>query len=62
MKLLPNKGKQIFRVHVKHYYNFDGGNPTQYYTFFHTPGNSEILRELLANNTTYFYRVYIKQY
>ena len=61
-ELLPNKSKHIFRVHIKHYWHFDGVTPKQYYTLFQTPGNTDIFRELLANNTTHFSRVYIKQY
>ena len=26
-ELLPNKNKQIFRVHIKHYQHFDGVTP-----------------------------------
>ena len=61
-ELLPNKSKQIFRVHIKHYQHFDGVTPKQYYILFQTPGNTDIFRELLGNNTTHFSRVYIKQY
>ena len=60
-KLLTNKSKHIFRVHIKHYWQLEGVTPKQYYTLFQISGNSGIFRELLANNTTHFSRVYIKQ-
>ena len=54
--------KQIFRVHMKHYWHFDGVTPKQYQTLFQTPDDIDIFKELLANNDTHFSRVYIKQY
>ena len=58
-ELLPNKSKQIFRVHIKQY--FEGVTPKQSYTLFKKSNNNDIFRELLANNTTHFSKVYIKQ-
>ena len=57
-ELLPNKSKHIFRVHIKHYWHFEGVTPKQYYTLFQTSGNTDIFRELLTNDTTHFSRVY----
>ena len=57
LALLPNKSIQIFRVHIKHYWHFDGVTPKQYYTIFQTPGNTDIFRELLMNNATHFSRI-----
>ena len=59
-ELLPNKSKHIFRVHIKHYWHFEGVTRKQYYTLFQTSSNTDIFRELLSNNTTHFSRAYIK--
>ena len=59
-ELLPNKSKHIFRVHIKHYWHFEGVTPKQYYPLFQTSSNTDIFRELLSNNTTHFSRAYIK--
>ena len=61
-ELLPNKSKHIFRVHIKHYWHFEGVTRKQYYTLFQTSSNTDIFRELLSNNTTHFSRAYIKPY
>ena len=73
-ELLPNKSKHIFSFHIKHYWHFQGVAPKQYYTHFQTSNNTDIFRELLANNTNfsrfhiiikqywYFQRVTVKQY
>ena len=61
-ELLPNKSKHIFRVHIKHYWHFEGFTPKQYYTLCQTSSNTDVFRELRADNTTHFSRVYIKQY
>ena len=61
-ELLPSKSKQIFIVHIKHYWHFDGVTSKQQYTLFQTLGSTDIFRGLLANKTTHFFRVYIKQY
>ena len=55
-ELLPNKSKHIFRAHIKHYWQFQGVTPKQYYTFFQTSNNTDIFTELLPNNTTHFAR------
>ena len=61
-ELLPNKSKHFFRVHIKHYWYFEGVTSKQYYTLFQTLSNIDIFRELLSNNTTHFSKAYIKQY
>ena len=53
-KLLPNNGVHIFRVHIKHYWHFQGVTPKQHYTLFQTSNNTDISRKLLANNYTLF--------
>ena len=83
----PNNSKHIFRVHIKHYWHFQGvtfkNNTTHssrhqsiltfsesywltilqtFSDFISLPKNTDIFRELLANNTKQFSRVYIKQY
>ena len=60
-ELLPNKSKHIFRVHIKHYWHFEGVTPKQYYTLFQASSNSVIFTELLVNNTTHLSKAYIKQ-
>ena len=55
-ELLPNKSKQIFRVHIKHYWHFEDVTPKQYYTLFQTSSNSDIFKELLSRNTKHFSR------
>ena len=55
-------GKHIFRVYIKHYWHFEGVYPKQFYTLFKRSSNTDIFRELLANNTTHFSRAYIKQH
>ena len=32
--LLPNKSKDIFRVHIRHYWHFQGVTGKQYYATF----------------------------
>ena len=61
-ELLPNRRKHIFRVHIKHYWHFQGVTPKHYYTFFQTSNSTDISRELLANNIIHFPWAYIKQY
>ena len=63
-EFLPNKSKHISRVHIKHYWHFQGVSPKQYYTLLQTSNNTNIFRELPANNTTNFSRFHIifKQY
>ena len=58
-ELLPNKSKQIFRVHIKQC--FEGVTPKQSNTLFKKSSNNDIFRQLLANSTTHFSKVYIKQ-
>ena len=56
-----NKSKHIFRVHIKHYWLFEGVTPKQCYTLAQTSSNTDIFRELLSNNTSHSSRVYIKR-
>ena len=58
-ELLPNKSKHIFRVHIKNYWHFQGVTLKQYYTLFQTTNNTDIFRDLLANNTANFSRFHI---
>ena len=48
-ELLPNKSKHIFRVHIKHYWHFEGVTRKQYYTLFQTSSNTDIFREFLSS-------------
>ena len=59
-ELLLNKSKQVSRVHIKHYWHFQGVTSKQYYALFQTTNNTNISSELLANNTLHFLRAYIK--
>ena len=43
-ELLPNKSKNIFRVHIKYYWHFQGVISKQYYTLFQTSSNTDIFR------------------
>ena len=61
-ELLANRSKHIFRVHIKHYWHFQGITLKQYYTLFQTSNSTDISRELLANNIIHFSRASIKQY
>ena len=49
-ELLPNKIKHIFRVHIKHYWHFEGVTRKQCWTLFQVSSNTDIFRELLSNN------------
>ena len=42
-ELLPNKSKHIFRVHIKHYWHFEG------VTSESVLSNTDIFREFLPN-------------
>ena len=35
-ELLPNRSKHIFRVHIKHYWHFQGVTLKYYYMLFQT--------------------------
>ena len=56
------RGNTLSEFIIKHYWHSEGFTPKQYYTFFQISSNTDIFRELLANNTTHFSRAYIKQY
>ena len=44
------------------HWHFQRVTTKQYDTLFQTSSNTDIFRELLANNATHFSRAYIKQY